>query len=63
MVDPIAASDHQLKEIKIGINKLHQNSLILLDDKGSKTNSSINFLLENGYEIIFETDFQVLLSK
>ena len=61
--DPIAASDHQLREIKIGINKLHLNSLILLDDKGSKTNSSINFLLENGYEIIFETEHQVLLSK
>ena len=37
--DPIAASNHQLEEAKASINKLHRNSLILLDDKGSKTNS------------------------
>jgi len=61
--DPVAASEHQLKEAKISIKKLHEKSLILLDDKGSKTNLSINFLLNSDFKIIFETDYQVLLSK
>ncbi len=61
--DPEAASKHQLKEAKISLNKLHKNSLILLDDKGSKTNLSIKFYLENGFKIIYDTDYQVLLSK
>ena len=61
--DPIAASNHQLLEAQIAIEKLHDKSLILLDDKGSKTNLSINFLKENNFKIIFETDYQVLLSK
>ena len=61
--DPIAASEHQLKEVKISLNKLYDDSLILLDDKGSKTNLSINFLLENHYKILFETEYQILFSK
>ena len=61
--DPIAASDHQLKEAQIAIKKLHNKSLILLDDKGSKTNLSINFLTKNNFKIIYETDHQVLLSQ
>ena len=61
--DPVKASKHQLDEVQIAINKLHNKSLILLDDKGSKTNLSINFLLKNNYKIIYETDYQVLLSK
>ena len=61
--DPVTASEHQLKEIKAAIDKLHQKSLVLLDDKGSKTNLSIKFLLDNDYKIILETQFQVLLSK
>ena len=61
--NPIKASNHQLMEAQIAIKKLHDKSLILLDDKGSKTNLSINFLKENNFKIIFETDYQVLLSK
>ena len=61
--DPIAASNHQLMEAKIAIKKLHDKSLVLLDDKGSKTNLSINFFKENSFKIILETDYQVLLSK
>ena len=61
--NPVAASEHQLKEAKISINRLHKDSLILLDDKGSKTNLSINFYLNNGFKIIFETEYQVLLSR
>ena len=61
--DVIASSEHQLNEIKIGINKLHDNSLVLLDDKGSKTRLSINFLKDSNYEIIYETNYQILFSK
>jgi hypothetical protein len=43
--NPIAASNHQLKEAQIAVKKLHDKSLILLDDKGSKTNLSINFFI------------------
>ena len=56
------ASDHQLKEIKIDINKLNKKSLVLLDDKGSKTNLSIDFMLKNNFKILNETKEQVLLS-
>ena len=61
--DPVAASEHQLSEASLAMGKLHENSLILLDDKGTKTNLSITFLLKNNFEILFETDFQVLLGK
>ncbi len=61
--NPELASKHQLSEAKIAINKLTRRSLILLDDKGSKTNLSIDFLLKNKFKIIFETEYQVLLSK
>ena len=56
------ASKHQLEEIKIAKEKLNQNSLVLLDDKGSKTNLSIDFMLNNNFRIINETKEQVLLS-
>ena len=56
------ASKHQLEEIKIAINYLHKNSLVLLDDKGSKTNLSVDFMLKNDLKILNETDQQVLLS-
>ena len=61
--DVIRASNHQLEEIKNSIKNLHTNSLVLLDDKGTKTNLSINFLLNNDFHILYETDYQVLLSK
>lgn len=61
--NPVLASEHQLKEAKLSINKLHEKSLILLDDKGSKTNLSLQFYLTQGFKIIFETKYQILLSK
>ena len=61
--DPIAASKHQLDEVKASIDKLHSGSLILLDDKGSKTNLSIDFLMQNNFKILYETKHQVLLSQ
>ena len=61
--NPKIASEHQLKEIKTAINKLHENSLVLLDDKLLKTNLSLDFLKKNNFKILKETDFQILLSK
>ena len=55
------ASKHQLEEIKVAINYLHKDSLVLLDDKGSKTNLSIDFMLKNNLKILNETNEQVLL--
>ena len=56
------ASKHQLEEIKFSKKKLHKNSLVLLDDKGAKTNLSIDFMLKNNLKILNETNEQVLLS-
>ena len=56
------ASSHQLNEIKIAIKKLQKKSLVLLDDKGSKTNLSIDFMLKNDFKVLNETNEQVLLS-
>ena len=61
--DPLKASSHQLNEIKNALKNIHKRSLILLDDKGSKTNLSINFLLQNNFKVIYETDHQVLFEK
>ena len=61
--DPVAASKHQLSEVKVSIDKLHTKSLILLDDKGSKTNLSIDYLKKNNFKILHETMYQVLLSQ
>jgi len=57
------ASKHQLLEIKNAEDKLHSKSLILLDDKESKTNLSINYMVSKKFKIINETENQVLLSK
>ena len=56
------ASKHQLEEIKIAKNYLHDQSLVLLDDKGDKTKLSINYMLDNNFKILNETREQVLLS-
>jgi len=59
--DPFS-SEHQLKEIEASYLKLHKNSLVLLDDKGSKTKLSFNFLEKNNFKILNETEEQVLFS-
>ena len=56
------ASKHQLEEIKIAKKYLHNQSLVLLDDKGDKTKLSIDYMLENNFKILNETREQVLLS-
>ena len=61
--DKDKASEHQLKEAQASVDKLCSNALILLDDKGAKTNLSIDFYKKNGFKIIFETENQILFSK
>lgn len=43
------ANEHQLKEIELAYKNLHKNSIIVLDDLGSKTNLSIPFLKKNNW--------------
>ena len=57
------ASNHQLKEAKVSLNKLNENSLVLLDDKGAKTLYSQKFYEENGFKILDESTNQILLTK
>tara|TARA_B100000965_G_scaffold265266_1_gene224055 strand:+ start:506 stop:1072 length:567 start_codon:yes stop_codon:yes gene_type:complete len=57
------ASVHQLNEIKTAEKNLHENSLVLLDDKGQKTSLSLNYMIKNKFKIINETKQQVLLSR
>jgi len=40
----------------------NKNSLVLLDDKGTKTSLSIEFMLKNNFKILNETKEQVLLT-
>ena len=56
------ANEHQLNEIKTALPKLKKNSLILLDDKGAKTELSARYLLEKNYKITNETNEQLLFS-
>jgi len=56
------ASKHQLNEIELAINNLSSGSLVLLDDKGAKTNLSLEYMLKNNFKIIYETREQILLS-
>ena len=57
------ANEHQLKEAQISIDKINSNGLIMLDDKGQKTELSIPFLTQSGWEIVFETKQQVIFQK
>ena len=56
------ASKHQLNEIMLAMKSLNKNSLVLLDDKGSKTNLSTKYMAKNNFKIIYETNEQILLS-
>ena len=56
------ANEHQLSEFKAAEKKLSENCIILLDDKGSKTKLSSEYMQKNGLKIINETDNQLLFS-
>ena len=57
---------HHLKEIKAIEKKLHENSIILIDDcklpGGGKGKSAIQYLQSNGWKILMN-NYQVLLKK
>ena len=57
-----STAEHQLNEIKNSIKSLHENSLVLLDDKNQKTSLSVKYMIDNGLRVINETDLQLLLS-
>ena len=57
------ANEHQLREAQLSIGKINSNGLIMLDDKGQKTELSMPFLISEGWEIIFESENQVIFSK
>ena len=57
------ADKHQLIEAQLAMKNLNQKGIIMLDDKGSKTNLSIPFILQNGWNIIMESNQQVIFSK
>lgn len=61
-----ASQEHQLKEIKAAWDKLHDKSIILLDDNnftnGGKCKLSVAYLLENGWTPLM-ADKQVLLIR
>jgi len=61
--DTELASIHQLNEAKASIDKLGENSLVLLDDKGAKTLYSKNYFVKHDFNILAETENQLLLSK
>ena len=61
--DPVKASEHQLKEAKVSLENLQKKSLVLLDDKGAKTNLSIDFYKKNGFKVLNETKNQILFSR
>ena len=57
------SNEHQLKEAQISINKMNPKGLIMLDDKGQKTELSLSFYIEKSWEVKFETDYQIILQK
>ena len=57
------ASKHQLKEAQMAIDKLNDDSIVILDDKGAKTLYSTEFFIDNGFKILAESEYQILLSK
>lgn len=61
-LDSLDSPQHQLDEIKNSVEILHKNSLVLLDDKEQKAKLSLDYMLDNEFVIINETQEQVLLS-
>ena len=61
--NPDLASKHQLAEAKNSLTRLNKNALILLDDKGGKTNLSHDFLINNNFKLINESKQQLLFTS
>lgn len=63
-----ACHNHSLNEVKAAWDKLNDHSFILIDDVFNdlwhgKGQLSIPYLLENGFELIYFMDSQVLLKR
>ena len=56
------ASSEKL-DVEPSIDKLKDNSLVLLDDKGAKTLYSSEFLIKNNFNLIDESNNQLLFSR
>jgi len=59
--DKEIASLHQLKEAKLSIKYLKKESIIFIDDILSKGKYSIDFFINNGFEIYFKSKYQIIL--
>ena len=57
------ANEHQFKEAQIAISKMNERGLIMLDDKGLKTELSLMFLQNMNWRVKYESDQQIILSK
>ena len=57
------ANEHQLKEAQIAISKMNDKGLIMLDDKGLKTELSLLFLQNMNWRVKYESNQQIILHK
>ncbi|MCH9631313.1 MAG: hypothetical protein S4CHLAM37_13350 [Chlamydiia bacterium] len=64
--NPYPSQAHHLKEIQVAYDKLHENSVIMIDDCnirfGGKGKLAIEFLLKRGWKID-TNDYQVILTR
>lgn len=64
--NPTPSQNHHLFEIEAAYDKLHDNSIVMIDDcdlpYGGKGKLVIEFLLERGWKIVYEA-YQVILVK
>jgi len=62
------ASQHNLNEVKIILNKLHENTIVFIDDYHPNKNTgkgiySVPFLIENGWKLLNNYGYQAVLIK
>ena len=62
----IASQEHHLAEFKAIESRLHENSLVLIDDcklpNGGKGKLAVEFMLGRGWEVLM-SEYQILLAK
>ena len=62
--NPVPSQEHHLREIQVAYDKLHPNSVVMIDDcdlpHGGKGKLVIDYLLKKGWEIIADS-YQVIL--
>ncbi len=64
--NPLQSQRHHKKEIMVAYDKLHENSVVMIDDcqlrYGGKGKKVIDFLMARGWKVIYK-GYQVILSK